>query len=40
MGYTFDPKGLSRGAARFFLQINLAEIVTHKSDQPHDVVDF
>jgi hypothetical protein len=34
MGYTFGPKGFSRGLQSFFLQINIAQIVIHKTDQP------
>jgi len=40
MGYTFDPKGALQELQGFFLQINLAEIVIHKADQPDAVVDF
>lgn len=38
--YTFRPKGFSRGCKVFFLQIDIAEIIIHKTDQPDAVVDF
>ena len=40
IGYTFGPKGLSRGCGVFFLQIDVAEIVLHKADQPNTFFDF
>ena len=36
---TFGPGG-RRGAAEFFLKIDLTEIVVHKADQPNTLVDF
>ena len=36
----FWPEGVLQGLQSFFLQINIAEIVIHKTDQPDAVVDF
>src|SRR5271165_4428665 len=36
----FWPEGVVQGLQGFFLQINIAEIVIHKTDQPDAVVDF
>ncbi len=36
----FWPEGVLQGLQSFFLQINMAEIVIHKTDQPDAVVDF
>ena len=36
----FWPEGVVQGLQSFFLQINIAEIVIHKADQPNAVVDF
>jgi hypothetical protein len=40
MGYTFGPKGFLQGLQGFFLQIDIAKIVIHKTDQPGAVVNF
>lgn len=40
MGYTFRPEGVVQGLQGFFLQINIAEIVIHKTDEPNAVVNF
>jgi hypothetical protein len=36
----FWPEGVLQGLQGFFLQINIAEIVIHKTDQPDAVVNF
>src|SRR5579864_625862 len=36
----FWPEGVLQGLQGFFLQINIAEIVIHKTDQPNAVVDL
>ena len=36
----FWPEGVLQGLQGFFLQINIAEIVIHKADQPDAMVDF
>jgi len=36
----FRPEGVLQGLQSFFLQINIAKIVIHKTDQPDAVVDF
>jgi hypothetical protein len=36
----FRPERVLQGLQGFFLQINVAEIVIHKADQPDSVVDF
>src|SRR5246127_4560605 len=36
----FWPEGVLQGLQGFFLQINIAEIVIHKTDQPDAVVDL
>jgi hypothetical protein len=36
----FWPEGVLQGLQSFFLQINIAEIVIHKTDQPDAVVNF
>jgi len=36
----FWPEGVLQGLQGFFLQINIAEIVIHKTDQPDARVDF
>ena len=36
----FWPEGVLQGLQGFFLQINIAEIVIHKTDQPDAVVHF
>ena len=36
----FWPEGVLQGLQGFFLQINIAQIVIHKTDQPDSVVDF
>jgi hypothetical protein len=32
LGYTFGPKGFLQGLQGFFLQINVTEILIHKTD--------
>ena len=39
-GLHFWPEGVLQGLQGFFLQINIAEIVLHKTDQPDAMVDF
>jgi hypothetical protein len=39
-GLHFWPEGILQGLQGFFLQINIAEIVIHKTDQPYAVVNF
>src|ERR1700732_295318 len=39
-GLHFWPEGVLQGLQGFFLQINIAEIVIHKTDQPDAVVNF
>ena len=39
MGY-FWPEGVLQGLLGFFLQINIAQIVIHKTDQADAVVNF
>ena len=36
----FWPEGVLQGLQGFFLQINIAEIVIHKGDEPNAVVNF
>src|SRR5207249_6041712 len=36
----FWPEGVLQGLQGFFLQINIAEIVIHKTDEPNAVVNF
>ena len=36
----FWPEGVVQGLQGFFLQINIAEIVIHKTDEPNAVVNF
>ena len=36
----FWPEGVLQGLQGFFLQINIAEIVIHKTDQPDAVIHF
>src|SRR4029077_9176841 len=36
----FWPEGVLQGLQGFFLQINIAEIVIHKTNQPDAMVDF
>ena len=36
----FWPEGVLQGLQGFFLQINITEIVIHKTDQPDAVIDF
>jgi len=40
MGYTFGPKGVVKRLQSFLLQINVAEIVLHKADEPNTFFDF
>src|SRR5579864_7842900 len=39
-GLHFWPEGVLQGLQSFFLQINIAQIVIHKTDQPDAVVHF
>ena len=39
-GLHFWPEGVVQGLQSFLLQINIAEIVIHKTDQPDAVVNF
>ena len=39
-GLHFWPEGVLQGLQGFFLQIDLAEIAGHKTDQPDAMVDF
>src|SRR5579864_2498334 len=36
----FWPEGVLQGLQSFFLQINITEIVIHKTDQPDSILDF
>ena len=36
----FRPEGVLQGLQSFFLQINIAEIVIHKTDEPNAIVNF
>src|SRR5215472_15234913 len=36
----FWPEGILQGLQGFFLQIDIAEIVIHKTDQPNSIFDF
>jgi len=40
MGYTFCPEGVLQRLQSFFLQINTAEILIHKTDEPNAIVNF
>jgi hypothetical protein len=38
--YTFGPKAIAERLQGFLLQIDIAEIIIHKADEPDAIVDF